>query len=261
MATDKTPAAETAEAKPGGKLRSETPYPYYGLAKVTEIVKAVQRVGGNQAAPAADVLRDLNISKTDRLWAYGIPAAAMFDLIERVGRGDDAQIKLTDLGLRLALPGTPDEERATKASAFKTPELYTKLIEKFAGHPVPTKEVLKNILQRDFKILESMAGNAADAFLESLKVADLITPNGAIMLGGTAPRADEKPDKPASDMPRPPSGMQHVSVPADFIIYRCKISGGRVLEIPLPPDFKQTDANRMHAFLLTQVDDADAAKP
>lgn len=254
-------STEAAETKTGGKPRSETPYPYYGLSKAIEIAKAVQRAAGNAAAPAADVLRELGVQKTDRLWAYGIPASILFGLIERIGRGDDALIKLTDLGRRIALPGGPDEERATKANALKTPELYSKLLEQFADNPVPTKDALKNILQRDFKIVESMAGNAADAFLESLKVAELITPTGTITNGASSTtRTDDKGDKPVDQPAGPPPGTQMMTVPADFIIYRCKIGGGRIIDIALPPKFRQTDVDKLHAFLKTQIDDEPVAE-
>lgn len=55
-----------------------------------------------------------------------------------------------------------------------------------------------------------------------------------------------------------PPGAQSLNVPADFIIYKCKISGGRVLEIPLPPKFLSADAARLFQFLKTQVDDEGA---
>jgi hypothetical protein len=65
----------------------------------------------------------------------------------------------------------------------------------------------------------------------------------------------EKPLAPPPPLIKAPEGTKAVDVPAEFIIYRCKISKGRVLEIPLPPDFTQADVKRLHAFLLTQVDD------
>jgi len=245
------------EPATGSKLRSGTAYPYYGLARMIDIIKAIQRAGGSDAS-AEDVLRELGITKTDRLWAYGIPAAILFGLVQRGGRGGAARLSLTPLGLRLALPGLPDEERATKAAVFRTPELYAKLLEKFANHPVPAKESLKNILQRDFKIVESMSGYAADAFLESLKTADLITPAGTIINGDGVARAEEKKDevKPDPAAPPPPKdGVQYITVPSNFIVYRCKIAKGRILEIPLPPEFTQAEVDRLYAFLKTQVDD------
>jgi hypothetical protein len=261
-ATTAAVVTEAAEGKNGGKVRSETPYPYFGLSKVIDIVKAVQRVSGNAPAPAAALLTDLGISKTDRLWAYGIPAATYFGLVERIGRGEDAQVKLTELGRRIALPGTPDEERATKASAVKNPELYMKLLEQFAGAPVPSKDALKRILQRDYKIVESMAGGAADAFLDSLTAADVIAPNGVIAFD-SQPRVDEKDIKPPADVPPPPTaGMQNVEVPDTFVVYTCKFGKGRFIKIPLPRDFTGADVDRLYAFLKTQVDDEPIqAKP
>jgi hypothetical protein len=265
MATDKTPeqtpvtVVETAESKVGGKIRSETPYPYFGLSKVIDIVKAVQIVSGNAPAPAAALLAELKVTKTDRLWAYGIPAATYFGLVERIGRGDDAQVKLTELGRRIALPGPPDEEHATKASAVRMPELYLKLLEQFAGAPVPSKEALKRILQRDYGIVESMAGNAAEAFLDSLKTAELITSTGTVTTGNGAAAVEIKKEvKPAIDAePTQGADPQTMRVPAGFVVYKCKIARGKIIEIALPKEITKAEVDRIHAFLLTQIDDED----
>jgi hypothetical protein len=241
------------------KIRSETAYPFFGLGKVLEIVRAVQRAGGNEPAPAADVLTELNVQKTDRTWAYGIPAAGLFGVIERVGRGDDAKIKLTELGLRLALPGTPEEERASKAAAVKSPDLYTRLLERFANCPMPSKEVLKRLLQRDFGIVESMAGGAADAFLDSVKVAELITPQGVLSINGQV-TTDGAPPLGNLDVSPPPHReneevTQIVRVPREFFVYKCKIGNGRVIDLPLPPHLTKSEAERIEKFLKTAIDD------
>lgn len=41
----------------------------------------------------------------------------------------------------------------------------------------------------------------------------------------------------------------------ELIIYPCKITGGRHAELRLPPELSAADVRRIHAFLLTQVDD------
>lgn len=46
-----------------------------------------------------------------------------------------------------------------------------------------------------------------------------------------------------------------VPVPASFVIYKCKIRKGMVIDIPLPPEFTTADVKRLTAFLETQVDD------
>ncbi len=243
----------------GSKARSETAYPYFGLSKGIEIVRAVRRAGGSEASNA-DVMRELNVTKVaERIWSYGIPAAIQFGLIERIGRGAEGRIKLTELANRIVLPANPEEERIAKMVAIKNPELYSVLLVRYAGHPVPTKDGLKNVLYRDYRILESMAPVAADAFLDSLKAAELISPNNDILaIDGAAPLINEqKAPKDADHRPQEESraSTQTIEVPKDFIVYKCKIGKGKIIEIPLPPDFTTTEAEKLHAFLLTQVDD------
>jgi hypothetical protein len=251
------PGQEDSAANGGKKERSGTSYPYFGLSKAIEIVEAIRKAGGNEASNT-DVQGELGVAKTtDRLWAYGIPAAIQFGLIERVGRGTDGRLKLTDLAIGLALPGSEMERKTAKIAAFKRPEIYSKLLAKFAGHPVPSKDGLKNIMVREFKILESMAPIAADAFLDSLAAAELVTSANTI-----APAVDgtpsEKPSAPPLPSSKIPEGMKSIEVPREFIIYKCKISKSRVIELPLPPEFTKADADRLHKFLLTQVDDNDS---
>jgi hypothetical protein len=237
------------------KERSGTPYPYFGLSKAIEIVEAVRKAGGNEAS-SADVRQALGVTKTtDRMWAYGIPAAVQFGLVERVGRGEEGRIKLTELAIRLALPGSELEQKAAKIAAFKQPEIYTKLLAKFSGHPVPTKDGLKNIMVREFKILESMAPIAAEAFLDSLNAAELVTAGNTIAFSGESGPVQEKPNAISTTATHAAVTEKTITVPADFIVYKCKISQGRVIEIPLPSGFTQADVKRLHAFLLTQVDD------
>jgi hypothetical protein len=250
------PAETAANGTKDRTERSETAYPYFGLSNGIAVMEAVRRAGGSEA-PSAEVMRELGISKvTDRRWAYGIPAASQFGLVERVGRGENGRIKLTELGMRVALPG-PGEGRVAKVAAFKTPELYTKLLVRFGGHPVPPKDGLKNILHREFGIVESMAPLAADAFLDSLKVAELVNADNIILAegGGIATDVATKKTVDASTEVTASHGMQVLRVPQDFIIYRCKLSGGRVIDVPLPPKFKKSDLTKLTNFLGTQVDD------
>jgi hypothetical protein len=242
-----------------GKAKSETPYPYFSLSHAIRMLGAVRKIGGTEA-PSADVMREMGIEKdTDRLWSYGVPSAVQFGLIERVGRGDSGRLKATELGLRVTHPGTPEEERAAKVAAFRTPPLYVKLLERYANADVPPKGGLKNILFRDYGIVESMTTMAADAFIDSLSVAGLVNANNKVILdgagaGGQGDTATPQPSV-ASDTPAPPKGTKAVYVPDDYVIYKAKITGGTVLDLPMPPRLKKTDVDKLYAFLQTQIDD------
>lgn len=48
-----------------------------------------------------------------------------------------------------------------------------------------------------------------------------------------------------------------VVVPDGSVVYRCRITRGRILEIPLPADLSMADVDRLCAFLRTQADDDD----
>ena len=94
-------------------------------------------------------------------------------------------------------------------------------------------------------------------------------PKGCMMPGCACPRTygnDEPEAAAATPAPAPaatmiPSvepGMQLVRVPADFVLYQCKIGPGKMLCLPLPRDLSTVEAYRISAFIFTQVDDEDA---
>jgi hypothetical protein len=250
--------SDEGDSTGNGKARSETPYPYFSLGHAMKLLAAVRKVGGTDA-PSAEVMREMGIEKsTDRLWSYGVPSAVQFGLIERVGRGESGRLKVTELGLRLTHPGTPEEERAARVAAFRLPPLYVKLVERYAGADPPPKEGLKNILFRDYKIVDSMTTMAADAFLESLSVAGLINANNKISMEAAPNSKDGTPaaTPPASDS-SVPLGKIALHVPGDFVVYKAKISGGRIIDIPLPPKLRSSDVDKIHKLLLTQIDDEE----
>lgn len=248
------------EATATGKAaRSETKYPYYSLTKMIEFVTAVRRAGGSEA-PDSDVMRELNLSqKTERLWGYGVPAATYFGLIERVGRGDEGRIKLTELANRIALPGTPEEARAAKVAAVLKPELYAKLLERFAGHPVPSRDGLKNILHRDYKIVESMAPIAADAFLESIKEAGLVTADNVVLSPTQPPHTAEMGKPPPRKIDDEPKGGETIVVPPGFVSHRFTLRRNMVVTLPLPEDLTAKDVERLSKWLATLPLDEEGA--
>ena len=245
--------------------RSETPYPYFSLPEAIKVGEAVQKAGGNSATER-ELAVALGLSSTQsRGWSYRISSAREFGLIERTGRGSAARIQITDLFMTYAHPGSDAEKRAALMQMMMKPTLYSSLLARYRGAPKPDATGLANVLWREYRLLESVKLDAAKAFLASAEFAGVIN-NGLISpvaqpISPTTTDAgsnEEKVDKPPHET-QPKAGTQSVVVPADYIIYRCKISGGRVIEVPLPRDFTTSDAEKMYAFLKTQVD--DEAKP
>lgn len=46
-------------------------------------------------------------------------------------------------------------------------------------------------------------------------------------------------------------------MPENLINYRCKITGGRVLDLQLPSKLTRDDVERLTAFMESQADDED----
>lgn len=150
-----------------------------------------------------------------------------------------------------------------------SPQLYQKLYDRYKGAPVPMADRLANVLHRDFELLETVAPAAAQAFIESARFVGLVTAANNIApklpTGGEPPAAAPSAPLPEPKIDVPPptaaapsverAGMQAVWVPSDYLIYKCKIGKGRVLDIPLPREFTKADVKRLTAFLDTQVDD------
>ncbi len=264
--TDTQSAGGGGESKGGESTRSGMTYPFYGIAEGLRFADAVRRAGGNEASDN-EVLAALSLtSLVSRAWSYRLSTAREFGLVERAGRGDKARIRVTDLYLLYAQPGSDDEKRAALWQILQTPTLYVKLLEKYRGAPVPPKDGLANVLARDpFKLIDTVRGEAADAFLESIEFAGIVR-NGIISSALTAPTVapvvrDGDADKESGSDEASPTfsassnGTQTMRVPADFIIYKCKIGGGKIIDIALPPTFRQVDVDKLHAFLKTQIDD------
>jgi hypothetical protein len=220
----------------------------------------------------SEVLKVLGLtSASARSWTYRLSTAREFGLVEKGGRGDDAKIQVTDLFMAYAHPTSDAEKRATLMQIVLKPTLYGKLLARYKGAPKPDVTGLANLLWREHGLLQTVKEQAAEAFLSSIEFAGLVT-NGIVNINATTPTGAALGN---ADSPAPPSiplasdeakpsvetkppvspGMQLVEVPADFIVYPCKIGKGRVIKIPLPAEFTKSEVERLYAFLLTQIDD------
>jgi len=261
--------ATQTEAQKAAKSRSGTAYPYFGLPTALRIVDAIRGAGGDEAANA-DVLTALQVTKNDRVWAYGVPAAIQFGLVERVGRGDIGRVRITELAKRIALPTNTEEKRVAKGEAFQQPELYQKLLERFAGHPLPQKEGLRNLLCREYQIVESMAAGAADAFLESLREAEMVSPQDTVLRSGSQAskqdkgnhqRADDDEDDGGGDEDEGEAKTKSVRVPADFIAHMFPLRRDLNVTIPLPATLTSKDVARLKKWMDTLTFDENDGDP
>jgi hypothetical protein len=254
-------------------LRSSVPYAGFPLPEGLRVAEAIQKAGGREATEP-EVMAVMGLSSIQsHAWSYRISTAKEFGLIERVGRSDEAKLRVTDLFMMYAHPGSESEKHAALMQIVLKPTVYGPLLARYRGAPKPDVTGLSNVLMREHGIKETMRKKAAEAFLGTIEFAGLIV-NGVVQgisngVNGAsaAPGREELPPpsidevKPPVETPRAAPGMQNVEVPDTFVVYTCKFGKGRFIKVPLPRDFTAADVDRLYAFLKTQVDDDDRGTP
>jgi len=121
---------------------------------------------------------------------------------------------------------------------------------------VPTREAIDLAIRQGREDGRSPSGSPL-----IVPSAPIVEPAAPAEIGATD-QISPTPDVVATSAPRATSDVasgasRRIMVPVDFVPYGCKISRGRFIQIPLPLDLTRSDVERIHAFLLTQVDDPE----
>lgn len=147
-----------------------------------------------RAVARAEQLRDANLARASaapvaiyKIWGWSgdngnarqtLAALNHFGLVEYVGRGDDRQVRLSDLALRIVLDKTPGslERAAALKQAALVPGIHQRLWEQYGGG-LPPDVVLETFLVRDCKFNGDGAANVIGEYKETLAFSGLDKPD------------------------------------------------------------------------------------
>ena len=99
-----------------------------------------------------------------------VSSAKQFGLITTSGGNT---IQITDTCRRILFPTGEDTTHIVRA-CFGMPPLYNKLIAKYDGKAIPSKDILANILMNDYKIQKPVKDIAAKSFIDSAEQIGII---------------------------------------------------------------------------------------
>ena len=154
-------------------------YPFISLERAMERVEAI---------------REANMARTSvapgtyyRLWGYGgesgasrqtLAALNHYGLVEYVGRGDNRQVRLAELALRIIFDRVPNSAARTAAiqEAALNPAIHRKLMDRY-GLPVPPDFELETFLMRDSDYSEEAAQKVIGIYRDTLRYASLDQPD------------------------------------------------------------------------------------
>lgn len=195
-------------------------------------------------------------STTTKSFTAKIGAAKQFGLVTTV-QGNT--IQLTETSKRLLYP-TGESLREIELSCFAQAPLYSKLISKYDGLALPTRELLANILMNEYRITRSVKDFAAKCFLESAEQLGII--RGGVLCFSEAENVQGEKEEtvPAADSfdSRGESIAQSISVPsaktsqaiahdeADYITQAIPFASGKIARFIIPVDASEDDLLLLH---------------
>jgi hypothetical protein len=120
--------------------------------------------------------------------------------------------------------------------AFASPSSFSDLLKRFDGDKLPTREILSNILHRDFGVPESWKDRVASLFSSSAQFIGIIDSQGIIRFDANRHSTGTEPPVPISSQP------VHSQTPSAPIVERRPTVVGKVnwhyksIEVITPED-------------------------
>jgi hypothetical protein len=106
-------------------------YPAIPLAKAVSRAELIYKHEGKYPAPVDAILAHWGYNSNNGRAARQVAAVKKFGLVEEEGSKANRQLQLTDLGLRIVMPDSPERTESLKIAAMK-PAIHRELKAKFS---------------------------------------------------------------------------------------------------------------------------------
>lgn len=151
-------------------------YPSVTIEECIEFIRLVDSLGG-KVVSYDSVLDAMGLkSRSTKSFLFRVSTSKQYGFIE-TSRG--STIQLTDLARHILYPVEEESAELLIRQSFKTPPMYSRLVERFEGKSVPQKVQLGNILMNEYRVVKSVKDNAAQCFIESAQYLGIIK-NGVL---------------------------------------------------------------------------------
>jgi hypothetical protein len=172
-------AHETTKTEPESDSPKRAAYPYYPFKRCLEVAAVINAAGGSRGEVNKDVLaHELDLAVDSAVFSQLLGATKAFGLIS--GRGS---YSLTELAKQFFYPTDDQQKRVAQLRMIKGPVVFEKLIERFDGNKLPSSEMLKNIIRREFDVADSWIDRTVSLFMNALKVVGVLDESGFLRFG------------------------------------------------------------------------------
>ncbi len=181
-------------------------YPCIPLNRCIVVAKIILNLGGDREVIHPEMLAgQLKVATKSSILPRVWGGCRCFGLIEPRG------IKLTALAMEYFHPTDEEQRRGAMLEIITKPKTFETLISRFDGNQLPSTEILKNVLRREYKIAPSWISRVVTLFLSSIEFADLVDEDNFLRYGAarhTVKNSSVAPHE-APMMPVKAIGAQH----------------------------------------------------
>src|ERR1700682_2348383 len=156
------------------RLKKGSLPPFLGLSEALVLADKIYEHTGGQAS--YDLLsRIFDNTRNSSSFTKKLAALKAYGLVAEATKGD---VSLTDSGLTIAAPQSPEASAMAKRDALLRIEVYSKVYERHKGKLLPADEFLKNMIEQDCGIPRELSDQWVKAFKDSVEVVGLLHDRG-----------------------------------------------------------------------------------
>lgn len=241
--------------------------PYLGLEEALAAITAIQEQGGGSVT--AETLSPIigNSTKSSS-FQRKVSALRGYGLVDVVGD----RISVSRLGLGYVAPTSEEEKAEVAATALRNIPLARALHDRYGGGLLPNRDILANMMLREYGAAEPNNTLWADFFLGALRTAGLLAHAGGRATVLTRPnvgRADAATSSAAADSfavnpaptaaPTPAARAPAPMVSGEVQRIDLPLADGKVATIVLPTSATPDDIEDVIAMLTVMKTRADRA--
>lgn len=149
--------------------RAEFHFPIYPLSTALDIIEKIENNGAG-SLPESALAISMGMSVKGSGFQLKVLTAKQFGLLTK--QGDN--LVNTQLAKSILKPISAEEKINALAQTFHNIPLFKAVSEKYEGSPLPLDEALKNVLEREFKVVHDRVSSAYSMLINSAKTAKIL---------------------------------------------------------------------------------------
>jgi hypothetical protein len=150
-------------------------FPLFTLEDAIKVAQAINDEFAGHSTPANKLARALSTDPDSAYLRYLLRAAIQYGIVTVTGA--NSIVRLTDLGLDIVSPTTPEQRQKALLNAFTSVELFRKVGDIYGGKPIPEFEFFKNALIRDFGLTRDSVSSFFAVFTGNLEYLKAFAPH------------------------------------------------------------------------------------